>query len=65
MAEYTGEIKSFRPEGNKIRVGDILFHLGPHLFVNVAKHFKLGDRVLVEYSDGEVKSFVRKDDVTG
>jgi hypothetical protein len=60
MAEYEGEIKSFQPSGNKIVVGSLKLHLNPYLFVNVAKNFKIGDMVLVEYLDGEVKSVVRK-----
>ncbi len=63
MAEYEGKIKRFMPSKNKITVGSINFALEPHLFTNVARHFRLGDRVLVEYRDGEVKSVVRKDDI--
>jgi len=58
MGEHTGPIEKFMPP-SRVKVGGTIFHVGPDLYLQVAKGYTLGDRVQVNYV-GELKKTGRR-----
>ena len=60
MAEYTGVIQQIDGSNYKLHVGNFIFAIPHGLMVTIARSYAVGDRVLVDYQDGKVKSVVGK-----
>jgi len=58
MPEYTGKIEAFTPPRH-IKVGGVVFLLHTYLYTDVARRYKLGDRVQVSYQ-GEMRPTGRR-----
>ena len=46
--EYTGIIKKFYPETNEIKIDNTVYMCSEELFLNIEKHFLVGDSVKIE-----------------